>query len=577
MPSTATVQLPVETKDPREAVTEFIRLVRNNAVGLEAIQINLGLIGGADPGVLTGLAERLPVAALGFRIMGSDRALTAGQFSAGPVDGLSTFDGMLTEHLLPTDAFVLIERLLQSSARSIRSTAFNLRVLNIRWKGAPADGIGSLDLSDLKAFSRSKRFSLSAGLQILAEDPKSREVTEMVERVAHATGIPFNEGRILRVLGEKCSSLAHGQALLIGQVCLEETIEDLADKLPKNWISEFAPNALAPSDASAQRMQQWGTASTHKINLASLLKNAVRDCLPEFKFVKAEGDRIYFSKSINSDVEILLLFEKEMPRMGKAFTLALGVRSLSEQMRFEENIFRIERTTERRTWVYAENSEAEAAARESVLLAKEILPQFESSLERFFHPWPTEIPVGIQQYGQLTARQAFAKAESLVRSRFSDAVLIRLGNRARSLALRDIEGPELSLDGRLILNAAWGFHFYSAAKDTSFEVTVPALGRIRSLDHGKQYRGPNARHILVPVGCNWIDSDRAFAIAEENGGLERRSQGKVFGLLAKMQISQAQQACWTVMYLVVDERGRNDLTVNINAITGELLPENRGF
>jgi hypothetical protein len=231
---------------------------------------------------------------------------------------------MLTEHLLPADAFVLVERLLQSSARSMRSTAFNLRVLNIRWKGAPSDGTGSLDLCDFKGFNRSKRFSLCASLQVLAEDPKSREVKDMFKQVAHATGIPFNEGRISRVLGEEGSSLAYGRALLIGQVCLEETIEDLADKLPKNWISEFAPNALAHSDAFAQRMQQWGTSSNHRINLPSLLKNAVRQDLPEFKFVQAEGDRIYFSKAIHSNAEAVLLFEKEMPRMGKAFTLALA-------------------------------------------------------------------------------------------------------------------------------------------------------------------------------------------------------------------------------------------------------------
>jgi hypothetical protein len=69
MPIAANVQLPMETKDPREAVTECIRLVRNNAVGLKATQIHLGLISAADCGVLTVLAERLPAAALGFCIM----------------------------------------------------------------------------------------------------------------------------------------------------------------------------------------------------------------------------------------------------------------------------------------------------------------------------------------------------------------------------------------------------------------------------------------------------------------------------------------------------------------------------
>ncbi|PWU13075.1 MAG: hypothetical protein C5B50_19930 [Verrucomicrobia bacterium] len=117
----------------------------------------------------------------------------------------------------------------------------------------------------------------------------------------------------------------------------------------------------------------------------------------------------------------------------------------------------------------------------------------------------------------------------------------------------------------------WWFHFYSNEQDASFEVTVPAVGRIRILDHGKQYQNVNARGILVPVGQEWIDSDRAFALAEAHGGLERRRSGKTFGLFAKLQMSPSNRAYWELSYLVVDEKGRNDLIANIDAITGEPL------
>jgi hypothetical protein len=66
-------------------------------------------------------------------------------------------------------------------------------------------------------------------------------------------------------------------------------------------------------------------------------------------------------------------------------------------------------------------------------------------------------------------------------------------------------------------------------------------------------------------------------LAEERGGRERRGAGKVFGLLGKMQMSRSEQPYWAFMYLVVDERGRNDLIINMDAITGEPLPEIRGF
>lgn len=554
-----------------------IGLIRNGTVSLEGAQIHLGLHCRANCGVLVGLAERLPSAALGFRTGGSDRALTAGEFLAGRVEGLSNFDGMLTEHFLPADALALVEGLLQSPAQSIRSTAFHLSAQNIRWKGAPPEATGWLRLFDLKAFHRAKRFSLSASLQIPVENAQLPEVRNWFKQVAQETGIPFNKGTISHGSGEQDRSPAYAQAVLVGRVCFEEAIEDVADLLPKHWVPEFAPTALAPGDAFAQRMQQWGAVSHQKINLASLLKNAAKQSLPGFKCSKAHGDRICFSKQIHPDAEALLLFEKQLPRLGKAFTLMLGVRSLAHGMSFAENVFQIERTTECRTWIYGDTLEAEAAAKESVQLAKELLPYYEASLRRYFEPWPREIPAGIEQHGQLTARQAFVKAEALALRRFSDAVLIRVHNHPRSVAVRDLQGPELSRDGRLIPNAAWWFHFYSAAQDVSFQVTVPALGRIRILEHGKQYQNPNTRYILAPVDGNWMDSDRALALAEERGGRERRGMGKVFGLLTKLQMSRCQQAYWAFMYLVVDERGRNDLIVNLDAITGEPLPEIRGF
>jgi hypothetical protein len=129
----------------------------------------------------------------------------------------------------------------------------------------------------------------------------------------------------------------------------------------------------------------------------------------------------------------------------------------------------------------------------------------------------------------------------------------------RFVMVRDIQGPELSLDGRLVRHALWWFHFYSADQDASFQVTVPVLGRIRILDHGKQYQDVNARYILAPLDQNWMDRDRAFALAGDRGGRERRSSGKTFGLFAKLQMSHSQRSYWAFVYGIVDERGRNDL------------------
>lgn len=216
-------------------------------------------------------------------------------------------------------------------------------------------------------------------------------------------------------------------------------------------------------------------------------------------------------------------------------------------------------------------------ANEAAHLLKVLLPRFESVIQSYFASWPKELPPGIEQHGNLTARQAFEKAQPLACNRFPDAILIRIRSSMRSLKTRDIEGPELSMDGRLKMNGLWWFHFYSERRDVSFQITVPFVGRVLMSDHGKQYQGPNSRGLLVPTGHEWIDSDRAFALAEERGGRARRESGRIFGISTKLQMHPSYGPFWGIMYLIVDERGRNDLIINIDAATGEPLNNIRGF
>jgi len=575
MPIVANIELRVSTKDPREAIVECIALVRKNATSLESLQVDLSLICSANREVLLRLAERLPAKTLGFRSMGSDRAQTAEDFASGPANGFCTFNGNLTEHLLPADAFALIEELLKSPPSAIRSTAFTLDARNIQWKGSPQASSGSLYLSDLKAFNRVQRFSLSASLQLSSDDPKSKEVRAILSQVTQATGLGFEKARISRVLGEEGRSVAHANAILLGQICFDEALNGIAAQLRTGSVSEFAPDALAQGDAFKQRCQQWGGERAGKVNLLSVLKRAVKELLPELQFESGEADQVIFKKPLGPESEVIVLFMKALPRLGKAFTLSLGVRSVGKGIRFASDVFRLERTTEHRAWIYGDTLQADGAAQEAVNLAKGLLPRFESALRPHFESWPKELPADIEQHGKLSAREALSKAKPLARNLFPDAALIRVFNHPRSLRVRDIQGPELTIDGRLTLNALWWFHFYSAYRDVSFEVTVPSVGRIRVLDHGQQY--DDAQYILNPVGEDWMDSDRAFALAEERGGRERRGSGETFGISTKLKMSNSQRPYWGIMYLVVDDRGRNDLIVNLDAITGEAITDIPGF
>jgi hypothetical protein len=538
-------------------------------------RLTFNLICSANREVLRRLAERLPASALGFTGTGSDRAQTALEFGSAAKTGFSTFNGKLTDHLLPADAFALIEQLLESPASAIRSTAFSLSIERLRWNGSPPDSHGSLHLSDLKAFNRAARFSLTATLQVSGDDPKSKGVRVVLDQVTEATGLRFEKARISHILAEEARTPARAQSLLVGQICFDEAMEDIANQLHKHWFAEFAPGVLGPNEVFEQRFGQWASGQSAKVNLPALLKRVTRDSLPGLRFDSAEGDEIFFSQPLGTDSELIVLFQKALPRLGKAFKLYLGVRSKSHGARFLCDATRLSRSTAESVWTYADNTEAELVVREAVRLARELVPRFESALQPLFAPAISEIPPRIEQLGKMTAREAFARAKPTALRRFSDAELVRLRHTPRSLAVRDIEGPELTFDGRLTRNAAWTFHFYSADAEVSFEVTVPCVGRITMLDHGNQVHGP--AYIQNPIGEDWIDSDQALALAEQRGGRQRRASGQTFGIGTKLERVRSPDPYWGIMYLVVDTRGRNDLILHMDAATGEEITSIQGF
>jgi hypothetical protein len=348
------------------------------------------------------------------------------------------------------------------------------------------------------------------------------------------------------------------------------------EQIPAGLICEFAPGALSHGRAFDNRLEQMFGGTSQRVNFPALVKRIIKEALPQLSFHSSDVDGTVFIKPLAQGVETVVSFSKSLPRLGKAFTLDLGVRCSNVPVRLERNLFQLERTTETRSWIYSSNDEATAVISEATGLLEKVLPPFESALRTHFAPWPQQFPPNIQRQGSLTAREAFEKAFSLAYRQFPDATLIRIINHARSLPARDIQGPELSVDGRLTPNGAWWFHFHSPSEDASFEVIVPAVGRIQTANHGEQYKGESGRRILIPIGNDWMDSDRAFAIAEEHGGAERRASGKMWGISTRL-VCRSERPSWALMYLVSDSRGRNDFVIHLDAISGEPLEGIRGF
>ena len=449
-----------------------------------------------------------------------------------------------------------------------------LNCKGIQWRSGSVKTRGYLDLFDFKAFNRKQRFSLTAGLTCAGNEPKSAEVLSMLKSMAHHTGVPFHEGVIVKVADENRDKGAHAKSILIGQICFDEAVECAADMLKKLSSSSWAKSALSRSQAVNLRMASWGDGNSRKIDFAPIAKRVIKSDFPELAFDASGGDQVRFKKHLTDEVEVILFFEKSLPRLGKAFTLHIGIQPTDNSMtgvHFETRLFCLERTREERSWIYSTREEAVASVRISIDALKSMLPSFESTLKLYFDPWPIEFPKQIQRHGNIGARKAMELALPFIQLQLPDAQLIRLGNMTRSLAVRDAEGPELSMDGRLGNNGIWWLHFYSPSQDKSVEVRVPAIGRMRILDHGDQYKDINARRILVPISGDWIDSVDAFRIAEANGGKERRESGQMFGISTSLNSWKSNSCRWELTYLITDKRGRNDLAIAIDATSGGLM------
>jgi hypothetical protein len=563
----------VDSGDPRQAVSQWLKTLRSGAAQWDGILISVDLYAMSDNGVLTRLAEQLPPDFMGFRPSATDRMLTASEFlRAEPPRGCA-FSGKLSDPYGAEKALELTESLLSSSAKAIRSTSFRFNATNVRWKEGEATSLGTLRLYHRGRGKR--RFDLSASMRCSGDSLESDHLRQVIKRVSTATGIPFASGSSRLVQDRVAGGEATAEERLIAQVCFDEAVEDAAARCfaGKVTLDHLQLAAASSNRALRLRLENWGHERSERVDLASTARCVFKATLPQLQLFINNGEEIWFHKPLGTSLETVVAIDRTFPTLGKVFTLKLGLKCPSARLlwRWDSNLFALYRTSEPRAWVYTNREEALAAVTEAAELLRGVLPHWEASLLRWFEPWPTTWPGNIERRGRITAREAFTEAFQLVRAAFPDADFIRLVNDSRSSDPQCNPGPSLAPDGRLELNSAWRLHFHSPSQDVSLSVGVPAIGRICILDDGDRYRDVNSRWILAPLSGTWLDSDQALAIAEQHGARERRDTGKTYGISARLEHGPFDTKLWNIHYCVVDNRGRNDVTLQIDAETGNAL------
>lgn len=155
------------------------------------------------------------------------------------------------------------------------------------------------------------------------------------------------------------------------------------------------------------------------------------------------------------------------------------------------------------------------------------------------------------------ARDGLGLAEAAARSWAPDAALVYLEN-----------DEDLDATGR---SPRWGYLFHSATNDRARAYSVRE-GKIR---HAEDVE---VRLSAPPLTDSWIDSDRAFAAAEEKVGRKycEALGGQVTAMLlvrGALHPSEPERATWTVVYRA---DGAPSLFVLVDAACGDVVRTWRG-
>jgi hypothetical protein len=262
-----------------------------------------------------------------------------------------------------------------------------------------------------------------------------------------------------------------------------------------------------------------------KVDFNRAVSRFARDRLADFAFLDdLGGTELRYQKTLAPRRALRLGFQKiNHYRLGKTFTLTLGLEAfadrLPEPIVIHGNLFQRLGSFQERCWTYVTEDDLEDCLANAGDLIRAVLPHLEGACRKLT-ALPARLPPDIPVRGRLDAASALKIARAHIRGRAPGARLMLAGSTV-SLALRDLHGygPGLAPDGRVEIHGGWGFWFVSRSPRASLRVGVPAVGALATSDDEADGTFPRQ-----PLRDEWVDSVRALAVAEANGGRERRAQ-----------------------------------------------------
>lgn len=547
----SSVSLPLETKDVSEAVHQVLDLLRSKVFSLGDVKISLNLTAMRFPDILVLWAKALPEEAESF---GMDMSMSAGQFlqahAAGqlPMPSICSCDA--TDYLSVSDTLALIESFFQTTPRAIRSTSFSIILENVNWRGSDGVGSGKIYLSDMKAFQRKQRFNLTAIYSCHGDNSKDTSVKKLFKRIASETGISFDKGKITEAIEPEILAKAELQQILAARICFEEAFEKAGREIRnRNLQWQGLPGLASKGESFDRRIESVYSGRKERVNFPGLIKRFMKDGFSDFTPWKDGGEQIIFSKPISSDLEMVLGFDRiHNWGLGKTFTLILGIKITGGPLVgriWNDNFFRLfQQSTFSPCWTYITKVEIAEALDGASEFLRSTLSVFESEIANYLCPIPEKVPDSIPGRGAITAKQALGEALNVAKAWSEDAVLYTVSS-SGILSLRESGmGPMINTHGFLQPHGCWFYCFYSPTKKRVLFIQVPSIGSLRCDESScRQPFGSVGDSIFPTPINNWIDSDQAMVVAEENGGRAAREDAvDNRDIIAKLEIPRNRAA-----------------------------------
>jgi hypothetical protein len=106
---------------------------------------------------------------------------------------------MLTDTLPYAAAWEVLLSLAREDSRAVRSTAFNVSIEGLEFRGAPDGSCGALAMLDHRNLRRKARFYVSASFRVDDEIERTTGVDPVARTITKETGLPFDKANSVRL------------------------------------------------------------------------------------------------------------------------------------------------------------------------------------------------------------------------------------------------------------------------------------------------------------------------------------------------------------------------------------------